>query len=320
MYWLFKTLLNLIFLSMIIECRSILKSHENPSDVKHFESKLDKTIGYWSPSTSSIDWCERNYVFTKYIAEFWNCISSLLMCLLGGILIIRGLYYNIEKRFLLMNFSFGFVGFGSAYFHGTLTHFGQMADELPMVYSMIIWWFILFQMNKFKLNNQIISFDIFIILGIFYSLLWTYIHTLKTFILIFQIHFTFMVLGGIIKLIYLYKQKQYHINSIRYLIIAYVGLLIPAIISWIIDQQLCEKMNSKNGFNPQFHAWWHLICAIDCHMGIVCAEAMRLLSIKHLKYSKQSFKPQDHLHIVFHFGLPFVDYSKDKQINRTKTQ
>jgi hypothetical protein len=79
-------------------------------------------------------------------------------------------------------------------------------------------------------------------------------------------------------------------------------------------------MNSNNGFNPQFHAWWHLICAIDCHIGIVCGEAMRLLSIKHLKYSKQSFKPQDHLHIVFHFGLPFVDYSKDKQINRTKNQ
>jgi dihydroceramidase len=303
---------------VLIEGRSILISHKNPSDVKYFESKLDMKIGYWSPSTSSIDWCERNYVITEYIAEFWNCISSLLMCLLAGILIIRGLYNRIENRFLFLSFSFGFVGFGSGYFHGTLTHFGQMADELPMVYSMIIWWFILFRMNKLKLkNNKIYSIDILILFGIFYGFFWTYLQTLKTFILVFQIHFTLMVLGGIIKLIYLYRETQYNTHYIMYLIITYVGLLFPAILCWIIDQQLCEKMNSIDGFNPQFHAWWHIICGIDCHVGIVCIESMRILSIKYQQYQMkdvESFKPEDHLHIVFYFGLPFVDQSKKKTI------
>jgi dihydroceramidase len=324
----FYILSNVIFIPIVIESRSILISHKNPSNVKHFESKLDTKIGYWSPSTSSIDWCERNYVITKYIAEFWNCMSSFVMCILAGILIIRGLYNRIEKRFLLLSLSFGLVGFGSAYFHGTLTHVGQMADELPMVYSMIIWWFILYRMDKFKkLNNKLFLFDILILFGIFYGVLCTYIHSLKTFVIIFQLHFTLMVLGGIIKLIYLYQKMQYHINSIMYLIMAYVGLLIPAIICWIIDQQLCERMNDIGGFNPQLHAWWHIICAIDCHVGIVCGEAMRFLSIKYQEYqvkstksSQESFKSKDHLRIVFYFGLPFVDYSKDKQINEIKNQ
>ena len=311
---------SIVFIPIVSECRTIVRSHSNPTEVKHFESKLDERQGYWSPISSSIDWCERNYVLSNYIAEFWNCLSSLSMCVLAGILFLRGRSNRIENRFLLMSFSFGLVGFGSAYFHGTLTHYGQMADELPMVYSMIVWWFILFRMDNFKKNltDQISPLDVFLFFGIFYALLWTYVHSLKTFILVFQIHFTLMVLGGIIKLIYLYRKMPYRTKSIKYLISFYVGLLIPATICWIIDQQLCEQMNSKNGFNPQLHAWWHVFCALDCYFGIVCGEAMRVLAIKYQanegNSSQRSFKPEEHLRIEFFFGLPFVDYSKDEQI------
>ena len=320
----FIIIFHILIVIIVIESRSVTESHTNPSDLKYFESKLDTKIGYWSPSTSSIDWCERNYVVTKYIAEFWNCISSFLMFILALILYIRGLYYQIENRFLLLCFSTGIVGLGSAYFHGTLTYFGQMSDELPMVYSMIVWWFILFRMNKYKLESKTSPFDILLLFGIFYGFLWTYVHSLKTFIVLFQLHFTLMVFGGIVKLVYLYKQTQYNTHSVKYLIIGYIGLLFPATICWIIDQQLCERMNSKDGFNPQLHAWWHVFCALDCHMGIVCGEAMRLLSLKYQKHQKisaeQSFKPKDHLHIIFYFGLPFVDYSHDQQLKLIKNQ
>ncbi|CAF1226107.1 unnamed protein product [Didymodactylos carnosus] len=317
-----------IFLTVVTDARAVLASHVRPSDVIHFESKLDTNLGYWSPSTSTIDWCERNYAVTQYIAEFWNCISSFSMCILAGLLLVRGLYNRIENRFLLSSLCFGLVGFGSAYFHGTLTHLGQMTDELPMVYSMIIWWFILFRMDKLEhLKSKKTVINISLVFGIFYALLWTYVHSLQTFVLIFQGHFTLMVFGGIIKLTYLYRQTQHHTRWIKYLIMVYVGLLAPAIICWIIDQRLCERMNTVSVFNPQLHAWWHLICAIDCHVGIVCAEAMRLLSIKYQQHQAkdaqspdQPFKPEDHLHIVFYLGLPFVDYSKDKQINEAKNQ
>jgi hypothetical protein len=66
----FYILSGIVFLTVVIEVRSILISHNNPSVVKHFESKLDTNTGYWSSNTSSIDWCERNYAITHYIAEF----------------------------------------------------------------------------------------------------------------------------------------------------------------------------------------------------------------------------------------------------------
>ena len=30
--------------------------------------------GYWSPVTSTLDWCEENYILTDYVAEY--CIFS----------------------------------------------------------------------------------------------------------------------------------------------------------------------------------------------------------------------------------------------------
>ncbi|CAF1613322.1 unnamed protein product [Adineta ricciae] len=310
---------------IVTDARTVVTSHQNPSDVKHFEHKLDTNIGYWSPSTSSIDWCERNYVVTQYIAEFWNCISSFSMCILGAILFVRGLYNKLETRFLLSSLGFAFVGLGSAYFHGTLTHLGQMFDELPMVYSMIVWWFILFRMNDSKTIKSIIfAIDLSVLFGVFYGLLWTYVHSLQTFVLVFQAHMSLMVIGAIIKLIYLYRQPYHHIYQLKYIIIVYIVLLISAFVSWTVDQQLCEIFNNKSPFNPQLHAWWHVLGAFHCHLGIVCSEAMRLLTIKYKQHKsknpKQPFKPENNIHFVLYLGLPYVDYSKETQTTERKDQ
>ena len=315
---------SLVVFIVVVDARSLFpSSHEDPSRVKHFQDELDSQRGYWSPSTSSIDWCERNYVVTHYIAEFWNCLSSLSMSVIAGILFVRGLSNKLEHRFLLLSFSFGIVGLGSAYFHGTLTHWGQMADELPMVYSMIVWWYLLFHMNPlFNTSDTVV-----VLFALTYGLVWTYVHSLQSFVLIFQGHFTLMVIGGILRLIFLSRQSLYRTSQIFYLVMFYAGLLIPASICWLVDQHFCERLNADDArFNPQFHAWWHLICAVDCHVGIVCAEAMRFLSIKSHQHEQQRhsesldrpFRPADHLRLHFYFGLPFVDYSSERRIDQVK--
>lgn len=40
--------------------------------------------GYWGPVTSSIDWCEKNYEVTPYVAEFSNTFTNIGFVILGG--------------------------------------------------------------------------------------------------------------------------------------------------------------------------------------------------------------------------------------------
>ena len=88
--------------------------------------------------SSTIDWCEPNYVYAKGIAEFWNALSNILFLILG--------YYGIKycvinklKSFYYLLFTTYFcIGIFSGYYHSTLSHFGQIMDELCIYFLIIL--------------------------------------------------------------------------------------------------------------------------------------------------------------------------------------
>ena len=90
--------------------------------------------GYWEPHTGSPDWCERNYAWTVWVAEFWNTLSSLPLVFVGARGIYLAMHYNYGVPFIVGNFVLLFVGVGSTAFHGTLSYEGQCLDELAMIY------------------------------------------------------------------------------------------------------------------------------------------------------------------------------------------
>lgn len=86
--------------------------------------------------SSPIDWCEENYVYSPYIAEFFNTVSSfaMIMCALYGRFIYdRGEFRSFEPVSWVIWVLMAFVGVGSVLFHGTLSVAGQILDELPIV-------------------------------------------------------------------------------------------------------------------------------------------------------------------------------------------
>jgi len=93
---------------------------------------------YWGAVDANIDWCERNYDTSTYIAEFWNALSSLpitLFALAGYILGAK--HARIESRFKVGFAWMMVVGLGSFMFHATLRRYAQCMDELPMLYASI---------------------------------------------------------------------------------------------------------------------------------------------------------------------------------------
>jgi len=115
-----------------------------------FESGNHDHPGFWGSPTSSIDWCERNYEVSYYIAEFWNTISNLAFILVGVMGIVQAARHRYEPRFVMIGMGIMIVGCGSAAFHGTLLFHNQMADELPMMWSIMIWLYSMFLMEQTK--------------------------------------------------------------------------------------------------------------------------------------------------------------------------
>lgn len=80
----------------------------------------DKLLNFWGPVTSSIDWCEKNYVYSSYIAEFYNTISTIPTITLAIVGLIIALSQGFEKRFTVLHLSNMILAMGSILFHGTL--------------------------------------------------------------------------------------------------------------------------------------------------------------------------------------------------------
>lgn len=81
---------------------------------------MSSDVGYWGSPSSTIDWCEDNYVVSFYIAEFWNTISNVLLILVAIFSYKKAAQQGFEKRFLMQYLAGVVVGIGSACFHGTL--------------------------------------------------------------------------------------------------------------------------------------------------------------------------------------------------------
>lgn len=91
--------------------------------------------GYWGPVTANYDWCEGNYQYTEYIAEFFNTLSSVPICLVGLYSLRVALAQGYALQFAFASLGLLTVGVGSVVFHGTLLREGQMLDEIPMIWS-----------------------------------------------------------------------------------------------------------------------------------------------------------------------------------------
>jgi len=251
-----------------------------------FEPPGHDKAGWWGDPTSSIDWCERNYQHSEYIAEFFNTISNIAMVLSGTYGMYQAVKYGFELRFIVLGAGVAVVGIGSAAFHATLQYWAQMWDEVPMVWTMLIWLYIHFMMERKG------SWTVALLLTL-YGLLWAGIHTWGAFTVGFQVHFGLLVVWGIwlmhkatstycaLPLLPYTAEEPAGVHpawhSLRRVARCYVIYITAAFVLWIIDQQMCPTLHSLPAGlpNPQLHAVWHVLAGFNTHFGLQFVMALR---------------------------------------------
>ncbi|KAF9930182.1 Alkaline ceramidase 3 [Linnemannia zychae] len=248
--------------------------------------EFDK-IGYWSPNTSSIDWCENNYTYSYYIAEFWNSISSLAIVAIAVIGHANLASYK-ERRMKLLMQAFGVIGIGSVLFHGTLRHKMQLLDELPMLYAATIGMFICIE-TRFGKQGRWLPIGLatwIIVTSVVFS---TTSGTLQS--LSFQLTYASMILGGVYFIYDFYSARRTirpNPDVIRVMFLGSASML-TALTVWLIDYNLCVYINGVSPesilkWNPQFHAWWHFLATYGVYSQAVL--------VMYYHYDMKEMKPE----------------------------
>uniref|UniRef100_A0A3B3ZYB7 Alkaline ceramidase n=1 Tax=Periophthalmus magnuspinnatus TaxID=409849 RepID=A0A3B3ZYB7_9GOBI len=217
--------------------------------------------GHWGRPTSTLDWCEENYVVSYYIAEF-NTVSNLIMIIppiCGAIQTFRdGLEFRYICSFIGLT-----VGIGSWCFHMTLLYEMQLLDELPMIYSTCVF---VYCYECFK-QEKTISFFLIALL-----LLFSISVTVWKEPVFHQVMYGALVACLVIRSVFIVTVYPW----LRPLCYTSLGIFMLGFLLWNIDNIFCDSLASRQTLPSgvgvvltQFHAWWHILTGLGSYLHIL---------------------------------------------------
>ena len=232
--------------------------------------------GYW-PHTANINFCEPDYEVTHYVAEFWNAASSIPMILTGvfGILLARQQKLGAEQA--LSYFGVGIVGCGSLAFHGTLMRTGQVLDEIPMLWGVLMLLYCAYQHaveRRRRLEggasaNAPTPTRLLVLRGVllFYALSATGVYFsfgFDIFILLYGVSVACLVLGAFYAIFTATPPTGAEPRRLmRAAALSYVGGVVAF---WLPSELLCDSVPLLQRL--PLHAIFHLTSAAGPHLGL----------------------------------------------------
>ncbi|KAD3337974.1 hypothetical protein R6Q59_027257 [Mikania micrantha] len=217
----------------------------------------DGISSFWGPVTSSHEWCEKNYVFSSYVAEFYNTISNIPCILLALVGLLSSLLQRFEKRFSVLHLSNMALAIGSMMYHATLQHVQQQSDETPMVWEMLLYIYILYSPDWHYRSTM----PTFLFL---YGISFAVLHSIIRFNIGFKIHYIMLCVLCIPRVYkyYIYTQDAPAKRLAKF----YVATLLLGSLCWLADRFGCSQISSWP-FNPQGHAMWHVLMGFNSYFA-----------------------------------------------------
>lgn len=216
--------------------------------------------------SSSLDWCEDNLTTQFQVKEFTNTASSLVFMLLPLITLSSGIWSNFSSKIslhpvILLHLMF-FIGVSSAYYHATLSHFGEIVGSVFLQWVSVIGFVTLLPSSMrprfFRFRNDA---AIVIFTCIFFTSFWAVTPRMNGDLLLGSLVFTILLKFWVL------SSKEYRPIPIRRIAIVCVLLEVSAMTCWVADCYFCE--NLKNfGISTGLHYVWHINIAISAYLNI----------------------------------------------------
>jgi len=235
------------------EARSAVRDTAN-SDGRHGArgtvfGGVGQTAGF-----ANHDWCEANYVVTPWCAEFWNTATSCVLLCVAVFAWAAHRSLQLEARFTCAFVGFGAVGAGSVFFHATLWHSAQLADELPMLWVSAAHTYIIVATEdkpgrrRTSLAAALFTGTVLVsLLPVFYP----------------QRQDLFLLAFGVATLVNIFLSTSLHsrISDSAARRLYELGLLsyVVGVVLWLVERTHCHQPLVQR---LQLHAWWHLCSAL----------------------------------------------------------
>ncbi|OXV10022.1 hypothetical protein Egran_02207 [Elaphomyces granulatus] len=245
--------------------------------------------GYWSPVTSTLNWCEEDYYATIYLAEIVNALTNLLFLWLG----IKGVL-SCRKNGHDAIFQVAFFGYL------------LLIDELSMIYTTCLICYATFSYSRSTGVRLFLA--IFLIgLAVFITLYYHYLqdpafhqnaYALLTAIVVFRSMYTMEVtlraswrksreqdrVAREKKDLSVLSKEQQEFENVRDLetlktmwLMIGCGLstFLGGFIIWYLDNTFCTRLRGWRrkiglpwGLFLEGHGWWHLMTGIGAYFYI----------------------------------------------------
>ena len=211
----------------------------------------DGNVGFWSPHTSNVDWCETNYVYTQYVAEFFNTVTSIPIFLMGVFGVVHGIRNGYRKRFLVPLTTIALIGIGSIAFHATLRKEGQAMDELSMIWGATAMLFSVIE-TKRDINRQWLAPALLVYLSLFTA---AYLLAPADSLIfpVFLLSYSFAIIGLLFGARAYYSQIK-NATVQRMLVISTICFFGSFFLFWLPDKLACAQVQRF-----QLHAIFHLL-------------------------------------------------------------
>ncbi|OJJ74819.1 hypothetical protein ASPBRDRAFT_193511 [Aspergillus brasiliensis CBS 101740] len=230
---------------------------------------------FWGPTTSHANFCEEDYVVTRYIAEFINTLTNLVYIIYAiyGINHLRRQSNNDIFRALPYLGLMG-VGIASAAFHMNLKYHTQMMDDVSMLLTTTPVLHRIMTVNTSRRTSTILA----ILLSTSLLGLVT-LHVLTDELILHSITFVVSVTIIGVRTMQLITTRTPKDSLARRQIWGMVrfgaAIFEFGFLVWLVDGWICGWLRSSRAaiglpwaFLLELHGWWHICTGVGAYIFI----------------------------------------------------